>query len=157
MSGEFQLLKIHNCKNTNKTQVIINFYRSPSRDPRKFIKLMETILRGLDRHTRKQISFFGDANIDLVKYEKDITGQNLIDLLEKYCFVQTISKPTRITENSATLIDHVYSNNINNVMSCNVLTLDVSDHLATSITIKLKSLYTSNNPGSRIKKGCSKA
>ena len=63
---------------------------------------MEAILRGLDRHTRKQISFFGDANIDLVKYEKDVTGQNLIDLLEKYCFVQTISKPTRITENSAT-------------------------------------------------------
>jgi hypothetical protein len=64
------------------------------------------------------------ANIDLVKYDKDLTGQNLIDLLEKHCFEQTISKPTRITENSATLIDHVYSNNINNVMSCNVLTLD---------------------------------
>ena len=155
-SGEFQLLKIHNCKNTNKTQVIINFYRSPSRDPRKFIKLMETILRGLDRHTRKQISFFGDANIDLVKYDKDLTGQNLIDLLEKYCFVQTISKPTRITENSATLIDHVYSNNINNVMSCNVLTLDVSDHLATSTTIKLESLSTSNNTRSRIKKVAAK-
>ena len=44
---------------------------------------MKLILRGLDRHTRKQISFFRDANIDLVKYNKDLTGQNLINLLER--------------------------------------------------------------------------
>lgn len=150
MNGEFQFLKIHNCKNTNKTQVIINFYRSPSRDPKKFLTLLETVLRGLDRHSRKQISFFGDANIDLIKYEKDIACQNLIDLLEKYCIAQTISKPTRITDHSATLIDHVYTNNINNIISCNVLTLDVSDHLATSTTVKLETMSSSSQSRSKI-------
>ncbi len=49
-SGEFQLVKIHNCKGFNKTKVIVNFYRSPSKDPNKFISLLDNVLRGLDRH-----------------------------------------------------------------------------------------------------------
>ena len=137
LSGEFQFLKIHNCKNSNKTKVIANFYRSPSRDANKFLNLLDSVLRGLDRHSRKHILFFGDANIDLIKYGTDILSQNLIDTLANYGFVQTISRPTRVTDHSATLIDHVYSNDIENTMSSNVITLDLSDHLATLTTIKL--------------------
>ncbi|KAL5263905.1 hypothetical protein ACHWQZ_G005101 [Mnemiopsis leidyi] len=81
--------------------------------------------------------FFGDANIDLIKYDTDVNGQNLIDTLAKHSFVQTVSKPTRITDHSATLIDHVYANNIENITSCNVLTYDISDHLAIATAINL--------------------
>ena len=42
MSGEFQLVKIHDCKGFNKTKIIVNFYRSPSRDTKKFISLFIT-------------------------------------------------------------------------------------------------------------------
>ena len=136
-SGEFQFLKIHDCKNSNKTKVIVNFYRSPSRDPNKFLDLLGAVLSGLDRHSRKHISFYGDANIDLIKYDTDIFSQRLIDTLANYGFVQTVSKPTRITDRSATLIDHVYTNNIENTVSSNIITLDLSDHLATITTIKL--------------------
>lgn len=48
-----------------------------------------------------------------------------------------MSRPTRITENSATLIDHVYTNNIDSTLSCNIITLDLSDHLATHTRITL--------------------
>ena len=54
-------------------------------------------------------------------------------------FVQLVSCPTRITERTHTLIDHVYTNNIENVLSCNILTLDMSDHLATNTKISLGS------------------
>ena len=77
------------------TVVIVNFYRSPSSNARKFIEKLDSILLRLDRHSRKQIAFYGDANIDLIKYEKDAIGQELIGMLEKYGFVQTVSKPTR--------------------------------------------------------------
>ena len=137
LSGEFQFLKIHNCKGSNKTIIIVNFYRSPSKNPKNFIDLLDSIARGLDRHSRKQIMFFGDANIDLIKYDTDVNGQNLIDTLAKHSFVQTVSKPTRITDHSATLIDHVYTNNIENITSCNVLTYDISDHLAIATAINL--------------------
>ncbi|KAL5255482.1 hypothetical protein ACHWQZ_G010902 [Mnemiopsis leidyi] len=138
-NGEFQALKIQNFKNTKKSVVIVNFYRSPSSNARNFTEKLESVLSSLDRHSRKQIVFFGDANIDLIKYERDANGQELISTLEKYGFVQTVSKPTRITDHSATLIDHVYTNHVTNVVSCNILTLDISDHLAISTNIRIKS------------------
>ena len=136
-SGEFQFIKIHNCKGFNKTKLLINVYRSPSRNVDKFMKLLDNVLRSLDRHSRKHILFTGDFNIDLIKYDKDTHSQNLVATFENYGFVQMISRPTRITDHSATLIDHVYSNDIKNTASCQVLTLHISDHLATLTTLLL--------------------
>ena len=48
-----------------------------------------------------------------------------------------MSRPTRVTENTHTLIDHVYTRNIGSALSCNILTLDTSDHLATCTKISL--------------------
>ena len=48
-----------------------------------------------------------------------------------YSFFPTISKPTRITEHSATLIDNIYTNAYNiadNILSGNLYT-DITDHL----------------------------
>ena len=81
--------------------------------------------------------FTGDFNVDLVKYHNDPIGQNLIAVFEKHGFVQLASRPTRVTDHSATLIDHVYTNDVLNTISCHVLTLNVSDHLATLTTLKL--------------------
>jgi len=44
-----------------------------------------------------------------------------------YIFIQFITKPTRCTPNSATLIDHFLSNNIQNNES-GILTTKISDH-----------------------------
>ena len=136
-SGEFQLIKIHKCKGFNSTKVVGNIYRSPSGSPDNFVKLFDSVCRSLDRHSRKHIVLAGDLNIDLLKHENFQAAQNLIDTLSKYGFVQLVSRPTRITENSCTLIDHVYSNNIENTISCNILTTDISDHLATLTSINL--------------------
>ena len=145
-SGEFQILKMHNCKHENKTKVIVNFYRSPSKDVNRFLNLLDTALYKLDRHSRKHVLFFGDANIDLIKYDTDNNGQCLIDTLAKHGYVQSVSKPTRVTSHSATLIDHVYTNSIEDTISSNVLTIDLTDHLGTLTTIRLAT--PSNKNGS---------
>ena len=137
LNGEFQFVKIHNCKGSNKTKLLVNVYRSPSRSIDKFTEILDNILRSLDRHSRKHIVFNGDYNVDLVKHEKDVAGQNLIAVYEKYGFVQLVSRPTRVTDHSATLIDHVYTNDLLNTLSCHVLTVNVSDHLATLTTLTL--------------------
>ena len=135
--GEFSLIKIKNCLKTNKTIILANAYRSPSRKPAKFNDLLEVVLGRLDRHRTKQIVLLGDFNIDLIKYESDINSQKLIDLTASKGFVQVISRPTRITDHSATLIDHIYTNKIENLVSASVLTVDLSDHLATFATFSL--------------------
>ena len=60
-----------------------------------------------------------------------------MDTLSKYGFVQLVSRLILLTENSCTLIDHVYSNNIKNTISCNIFTTDISDLLASLTTINL--------------------
>ena len=137
MSGEFQFVKIHNCKGFNRTKLIVNVYRSPSRNVEKFTNILDNVIRSLDRHSRKHTIFTGDFNVDLIKYDRDLPGQNLIAVFEKYGFVQLVSRPTRVTDHSATLIDHVYTNDVTNTVSCHVITLDISDHLATLTTLSL--------------------
>ena len=145
-SGEFQFVKIKNCKDHRKTTIIGNVYRSPSIKPEKFNKLYDKILQKLNtnRYANKIKYIVGDFNQDLIKYDNDDDCQNLIDNAHNNGFVQIVSRPTRITENSATLIDHVYTNNVDSTLSCNILTLDLSDHLATHTRITLGSSTASS-------------
>ena len=130
-SGEFQFIKLLNCKNNKRTVVVGNIYRSPSRKPEAFNEHFETILQRLNRFTKNKICYLvGDFNQDLIKFDSDANYQNLIDATASHGLVQIVSRPTRITDKSATLIDHVYTNNLENTLSCNILTLDLSDHLA---------------------------
>ena len=140
-SGEFQFIKIEDCKGTRKTVIIGNIYRSPSAKPDKFNEFFGTILQKLNnkRYSNKLIYIVGDFNQDLINYDNDLNCQNLIDNAHNSGFVQIISRPTRITERSATLIDLVFTNNIDSALSCNVITLDVSDHLAAHTKISLGS------------------
>ena len=145
IDGEFLFVKINQCKGINKSLIIGNVYRSPSSKHNNFIDLLETKLRWLDRHSNKHILLLGDFNTDHIKNENDINSQNLIDITTQHGFLQIISRPTRITDHSATLIDHIYTNKINNVISSNVLTLDLSDHLATFATISLDKEFDSRH------------
>ena len=140
VSGEFQFIKIKNFKGSNKTAIVGNVYRSPSRNPEKFNSLLENVLQKLQRHVKKKFLYLvGDFNQDLIKYDSDKNSQNLVDITSSHGLVQLVSRPTRITDSSATLIDHVYTNNIENVISCNIITLDLSDHLAIHTKVSLDS------------------
>jgi exonuclease III len=137
LDGEFLFVKILKCKRSNKTILLGNVYRSPSRRPTQFNDLLVNICRNLERHHTKHILLLGDFNIDLIKHDKDINSQDLLETTSNHGFIQVISKPTRVTDHSATLIDHIYSNKVNNVVSSSVVTLDISDHLACQVTISL--------------------
>ena len=98
----------------------------------------------LGRHCRKHISIFGDFNVDLLKHDSDQASQDLIETMSKYGFIELVSRPTRITDHSATLIDHAYTNNLEDTISCNIITIDISDHLAISTTINLDNTNSSS-------------
>ena len=135
--GEFMFTKITRCKGIQKTIILGNVYRSPSSNIDKFFVRLDTTLSTLARHSNKQILIAGDFNIDLIKHESDSNSQQVIDIMSNHGFIQTISRPTRITEHSSTLIDHIYTNNLNRMIKTNVVTVDLSDHLAIVATISL--------------------
>lgn len=138
---EYMFVKVNiplgNTKN-KKSYIIGNFYRSPSSNPANFLDKFDCILTKLERYKNKQIILVGDINIDISKYEYETNSQQLVDLASSNGFIQVINKPTRVTDHSATLIDHVYTNQIHDMLSCGVVTYDMSDHLGTYIKIGLQ-------------------
>ena len=136
-SGEFLLTKIHKSKSQQRSIIIANVYRSPSKNSEIFFDNLESLLSKLNRDSEKQTLFVGDFNRDLINIDNDSRCQKLIDLMCDHGFVQTISRPTRVTAHSQTLIDHVYTNKIYSMISTSVVTVDISDHLATVAKISL--------------------
>ena len=67
-------------------------------------------------------------NIDLLKYHSHQQTERYLNMVYSLDRQRVITKPTRITNHTATLIDHIYTNNINRLTS-GIVTVDVSDHL----------------------------
>ena len=61
-----------------------------------------------------------------------------------------INKPTRITESSETLKDHIYTNATNSITSRRILIFGISDHKP---TFRAQSLRPSNNPEKTLIRG----
>ena len=71
----------------------------------------------------------GDFNLDLLKMGENHHIKDFINLMFSSMFYPLISKPTRITNFSATLIDNIFVNNFDECYKCGILLADLSDHL----------------------------
>ena len=69
------------------------------------------------------IILLGDFNFDLLNPNQE--WENALNLLG---LKQIINEPTRVTQNSKTLIDHIYTNNTNKISSPLVIKSSISDH-----------------------------
>ena len=73
-----------------------------------------------------------DLNIDLLKHEEHRPTSDFVDILYADNMFQLIVKSTRVTDKSATLIDHIITNNFD-VYSRHkrgILMSSISDHYA---------------------------
>ena len=50
----------------------------------------------------------GDFNLNLIKYTKNRRVNQFLENILSNNFIPHITRPTRVTENSATLIEHIY-------------------------------------------------
>ena len=84
----------------------------------------------------KEIYLMGDFNRDLLQVNIKKTW---LEYMESFGLEQIVKSPTRITDHSETLIDHIYCNNLSNVLSTKVPILGLSDHFPVFVTRKLNS------------------
>ena len=71
----------------------------------------------------------GDFNVDLTQTEALGKGNELLRLTESYGLLQLITTPTRITNTSSTLIDHIYTNISAYCIQSGCIEAGISDHL----------------------------
>ena len=72
----------------------------------------------------------GDFNINLLKYDCCNFANHFFKQLSSSGYMLLITKPTRITKSTATLIDNIFTNNLSRTeQSSGILINDISDHL----------------------------
>jgi hypothetical protein len=113
----------------NKPSVVVGCnYRHPTANLQEFSSELDSIIKQLN--TKKhEVIILGDMNIDFLKYSEHTNTEEYLDMLYLNNYIPLITKPTRITDHSSTLIDHIYSNTaIQNTVS-GIALIDISDHL----------------------------
>ena len=73
----------------------------------------------------KIIYVTGDLNINLQTY--NTPAKLLLDILSSFSILPTIKIPTRTTNTTETIIDNIFTNNLNNFSSGTIVS-DISDH-----------------------------
>ena len=101
----------------NKNVIVGIIYRPPDKDPVTFIGMVQTVMEKIDKE--KKIGYLlGDFNLDLLKSDIHNPTLDFLNLLFSHSFWPLITRPTRVTSSSATLIDNIFTNNIALKISC---------------------------------------
>ncbi|MBM3937968.1 MAG: hypothetical protein FJ333_04840 [Sphingomonadales bacterium] len=93
----------------------------------QFIELFANLLNTLS-DINIPVLLTGDFNLDLLKYSQIKQVTEYVDLLFSFGFLQLVMKPTRMNNNSATLIDHLITSTIEDFNESAILVSDISDH-----------------------------
>ena len=72
----------------------------------------------------------GDYNINLLNYDVHKNTAEFTDMMYANSFIPLVTRPTRITQSSATLIDNIFTNDLENLATSmqGILVADITDH-----------------------------
>ena len=127
-------------------------YRHPNGNVVHFVNALENVLSGLQSD---DLFFFGgDINVDLIKTATYPRYDEYLKLMLLHQMMPVITVPTRITDSSITLIDHIFvrlpKKLINQVMRSGNLFCDISDHLPNFCCVELDSHFNTERPWIRL-------
>ena len=112
-----------------KDIIIGTVYRPPNTDIKIFNTHMEQLLKKIKAEGK--IAYIGgDFNINLLNIDRHGPSNEHIDLLYSYGFFPCVTKPTRVSKTSSTLIDNIFTNNFSDISTTlsAILYTDISDH-----------------------------
>jgi hypothetical protein len=101
---------------TTGKNIVGTIYRPPSGNFEMFENKLNAILTEVDK-TGKITYLTGDFNIDLWKSDDCDYSNRFCEQLFTSSFYPLINRPTRITQHTATLIDNIFTNNLEQIES----------------------------------------
>ena len=107
--------------------IVISTYRRPGTDIHDLIDTINNICSAL-KNENKFIYWAGDFNIDLFNSDNHKATGDFLCTMMSHALHPAITKPTRITEFSATIIDNVFCNAPADSFP-GILYKNISDHL----------------------------
>ena len=116
--------------------IVSSMYRPPNVNAQTFLGCYNSILCQMKKESPKTIIIGLDHNMDFLKSAEHTLTNDFIQSNLDFGLVPTITRPTRITHSSATLIDNIIvSQNLCGRHASSVLINDISDHLPTACII----------------------
>ena len=104
---------------------MLYIYRALNTELDQLSEFINNVCRNIHNKTAYMC---GDFNVDLLQYDKHNATNNFIDQLYSLGLHPLITRPTRITSRSNTLIDNIFTTSLSNIQSGLIINY-ISDHL----------------------------
>ena len=104
-------------------------YRPPDTDIDVFNEYLSSLLSQM-KTEKKLLYILADFNINVLNAETHGATQDFLNIMYSNALLPNITKPTRVTKKSATLIDNIFSNSLleTNQILTGILYSDITDH-----------------------------
>ena len=112
-----------------KPVLVVVVYRRPGTDLKTFTEFISNkvdIVKS-DKHT---CYLLGDLNINLLRHNVHRQTKDFLDIMYSNGFIPLINRSKRFTAETATIIDHIYTNDLNATRTTaqGILVTDITDH-----------------------------
>ena len=112
--------------------IVLNLtYQSPNGDPNKLENYFKNILSKREI-TNEELVLARDFKVNVFDFNERKMVQSFVNLMFRHGLIPTVNKPTRVTKNTATAIDHIITNSelkaiINAEFKTCIIKTDISD------------------------------
>ena len=128
----------------SKNIIIGIIYRPPNTNLNEFSNHLTNLINN-PLLANKDSFIMGDFNINLLNHAINHSSQDFLETFMSASFLPLISKPTRVVNNSATLIDNIFCN-ILPLPDSSIILSDITDHYPIMTHFKLTSLAKKTYP-----------
>ena len=127
--GEYESLFVE-IKDAQKNLIIGEIYRVPGTNEQQSLERYEESISRILAEGNKNTILATDQNFNFLNINEHKHTSDLLELYLSNGLIPAITRPTRITHTSQTLIDNIYINNEQNCnISSEIQTTKLSDHL----------------------------
>ena len=117
-------------KTDTRNILLMSGYRPPNCNVRTFLKEYSNLIISLKRNKHHEIIIGIDHNLDLLKANSHSQTNEFLELNLRKSLIPCISKPTRITYKTASLIDNIMASSTAHCKHTRyILVDDISDHM----------------------------
>ena len=118
-------------KNKQSKNIICGcIYRHPTQKISEFNNYLDATLKKISDEN-KEVYIFGDFNVDLLKIDEIKNYLEFYNLLNCYGLLPFIIQPSRVVERqNPSLIDNIFSNNLQDLVSGGNIYLTLSEHFS---------------------------
>ena len=148
LEGPIETLCIE-IKYSNRSILLTSVYRQPNNDSdsiQHWLSNMEESMYTIYSENKPTI-LMGDINIDIMSDKKDKLQESWISLTANIQLNQIIKEPTRVTNTSETLMDHIYVSDDLPVLYSSPIKYSISDHFPVFTVFKMTSIDYNKNDG----------